>query len=176
MGRKRSEHPARVGKRHLAVLAEAYPRSINEEHPRPATRGDCPASGPCPWVSCAYHLAVDVSTETGSITHNWPDREVGELTHTCSLREADRGGLTLEEVGARMNLTRERVRQIELRAFARLRAIAPELVEHLERASDCTGKREYAPPKRHHLVLNFLGSKGATVVSDLGPVGHGASR
>lgn len=131
--RARSEDLRRISKRHLALLAEQYPPSINREHPRPATWGDCPRSGPCPWTSCGYHLAVDVTPRTGNIRHNWPDREVNELAHTCALREADRGGLTLDEVGERMNLTRERTRQIELSALAKLRTRAPQLAEHLDR-------------------------------------------
>jgi len=36
---------------------------------------------------------------------------------------ADRGGITLEEVGEIMNLTRERIRQVELRGLEKLRDI-----------------------------------------------------
>lgn len=86
---------------------------------RPVTRGDCLAGGmnaarPCPWASCKYHLAVDVHETRGSVKLNFPDRELDELLDTCALDVADRGGITLEEVGDRMNLTRERVRQYEI--------------------------------------------------------------
>src|ERR1700738_143351 len=37
---------------------------------------------------------------------------------------ADRGGITLEDVGDIMNLTRERVRQLETRGLVKLRVIA----------------------------------------------------
>ena len=40
---------------------------------------------------------------------------------TCALRVAEIGGMTLDEVGRVINVTRERVRQIETRA---LRALA----------------------------------------------------
>jgi len=82
---------------------------------RPVTREDC--SGmvrPCPFVSCKHHLFLDVSPSTGSIKLNFPLQEPWELKESCSLDVADRGGITLEEVGELLNLTRERVRQIEL--------------------------------------------------------------
>jgi hypothetical protein len=71
---------------------------------------------PCLFVSCRHHLYVDVSPK-GGLKLNFPDLEVDGLTETCALDVADRGGSTLEEVGALMNLTRERVRQIEQRAL-----------------------------------------------------------
>jgi len=41
---------------------------------------------------------------------------------TCALDIADAGASSQEEVGALMNLTRERIRQIELSALTKLRA------------------------------------------------------
>ena len=61
---------------------------------------------------------------TGAIKLNFPDLEVWEMTETCALDVADRGGITLEEVGAIMNLTRERIRQVETRGLLKLRAMA----------------------------------------------------
>jgi Sigma-70, region 4 len=92
---------------------------------RPKTRGDC-AEGerPCPYVSCKYNLYVDVNPRTGSVKMNFPDKELWELSETCALDVADRAGITLEEVGVIMNLTRERVRQLEMRGLAKLRVIA----------------------------------------------------
>src|SRR5262249_27665897 len=49
--------------------------------------------------------------------------EVWEMTETCALDVADRGGTTLEEVGAIMNLTRERIRQVEVKGLAKLQAL-----------------------------------------------------
>ena len=46
--------------------------------------------------------------------------ECKDMTETCALDVADRGGITLEEVGEIMNLTRERVRQVETAGLARL--------------------------------------------------------
>ena len=92
---------------------------------RPKVRGDC-AEGerPCPYVSCKYNLYVDVNPRTGSVKMNFPDKELWELAETCALDVADRQGITLEEVGVIMNLTRERVRQLEMRGLTKLRVIA----------------------------------------------------
>ena len=92
---------------------------------RPKLRADC-AEGerPCPYVSCKYNLYVDVNPRTGSVKMNLPDKELWELAETCALDVADRAGITLEEVGVIMNLTRERVRQLEMRGLAKLRVIA----------------------------------------------------
>jgi hypothetical protein len=83
---------------------------------RPRTRGDCLPGGcnevrPCPWVSCRYHLYLDVQVN-GSILINYPDQEPGQVQHSCALDVAERGALTLDEVGKILRLSRERVRQI----------------------------------------------------------------
>jgi hypothetical protein len=95
------------------------------EQLRPRTRAEC-ANGPrpCMFISCKHHLYLDVNPATGSIKLNFPDKEIWELEETCALDVADRGGITLEEVGTIMNLTRERIRQVETRGLLKLRAIA----------------------------------------------------
>lgn len=110
----------RLAHRDLAEGAAAYP---DAGVPRPRTRGEC-ADGPrpCPWAGCRHHLALDVNASNGAIKVNAPDREVWELEETCALDVADRDGETLERVGALMNVTRERVRQLEDRALAKLAA------------------------------------------------------
>ena len=92
------------------------------ERLRPKTRADC-VSGPrpCLFVSCKHHLYLDVNPNTGSVKLNFPDKEIRELPHTCALDVADQGGITLEEVGDIMNLTRERVRQVEALGLSKLR-------------------------------------------------------
>jgi hypothetical protein len=91
---------------------------------RPRSRAEC-ANGPrpCMFISCKHHLYLDVNPATGSIKLNFPDKEVWEMGETCALDVADRGGITLEEVGTIMNLTRERIRQVETRGLAKLRTI-----------------------------------------------------
>ena len=89
---------------------------------RPRTRADC-AEGirPCPFVGCKYHLFLDANPDTGSIKLNFPDLEVWEMEETCALDVADRGGITLEDVGVIMNLTRERIRQVEASGLEKLK-------------------------------------------------------
>ncbi len=89
---------------------------------RPKTRADCVSSArPCVFVSCKYNLYLDVNPETGSIKLNFPDKELWELEFTCALDVAEKGGITLEEVGEIMNLTRERIRQVETRGLEKVR-------------------------------------------------------
>src|SRR5690606_11104824 len=89
-------------------------------------RGDCSgAERPCPFVACKQHLYLDVNPETGSIKLNFPDLEPWELRETCALDVAERGGITLEEVGEVMNLTRERIRQVEVRGLLKLKMASP---------------------------------------------------
>jgi len=91
------------------------------ERERPRTRLDClGADRPCPWVGCKHHLYLDVNEETGAIKVNFPDLEVWELEHSCALDVADRGSITYEAVAVRLNLTRERVRQLLLSGTAKV--------------------------------------------------------
>lgn len=92
---------------------------------RPVTRADCDnVPRPCPFVSCPHHLYLDISARTGALRLVFPDIEPGEMdpSSSCELDIAERDGETLEEVGRAMNLTRERVRQIEVKALAKLDA------------------------------------------------------
>ena len=94
--------------------------------PRPTTRAECSEEmRPCPWVACKHHLYLDINPETGSIKINFPDLEPWDLKHTCALDVAERGGITLEEVGEIMNLTRERIRQVEVRGLLKLKMGSP---------------------------------------------------
>ena len=88
---------------------------------RPRKRGDCSVR-PCPWVGCRHHLAIEVS-HIGSLKVN-RHLELDQLEETCSLDVAERGGTKLREVGEILNMTRERVRQIETRALIKVAAIA----------------------------------------------------
>lgn len=92
------------------------------DYDRPVTRSQCrEGDRPCLYVACRYHLYLDVNPNTGSIKINFPDKEVWELEETCALDVAERGGITLEEVGDIMNLTRERIRQVEVSGLQKLR-------------------------------------------------------
>lgn len=97
----------------------------NVEYPagfeRPMTRADCvDGPRPCPLVSCKYNLYLDVN-KSGALKFNFPDVEVEDMRESCVLDVADRGGITLEDVGQIMNLTRERIRQVELRAIDKVK-------------------------------------------------------
>ena len=120
--RARTISVKRMTKRELELGRLLYPDVEGVE--RPVTRADCQGGErPCPFVSCKHHLYLDVSARTGAIKLNFPDLEVWEMTETCALDIADRGGATLEEVGAIMNLTRERFRQVEVKGLAKLQAL-----------------------------------------------------
>lgn len=111
----------RLSKTELNLGRLMYPET---DYWRPTTRAECSdMERPCPFVSCKYHLYIDVHPVRGSIKVNFPDIEVWEMTETCALDIADRGGITLEEVGEIMNLTRERVRQVETQGLAKLQAL-----------------------------------------------------
>jgi hypothetical protein len=103
---------------------------------RPKSRNDClTMERPCLYVSCRHHLYLDVNPETGSVKLNFPDKEIWELEETCALDVADRGGITLEDVGAIMNLTRERIRQVEVRGLEKLKEV-PEGMGGLDAYAD----------------------------------------
>lgn len=94
---------------------------------RPRTRADCvDGPRPCVFLSCRYNLYLDVDEQNGSIKLNFPELELHELADTCALDVAEQHGITLEDVGHLMNLTRERIRQVEEQACARL-AVALEV-------------------------------------------------
>lgn len=103
---------ARIG---LPIFID-YPEGVE----RPKTRGECMGvERPCPFVSCRHHLFLDVS-EKGGLKLNFPHLDPDELIVSCSLDVAEDGLSKLEDAGALMNLTRERVRQVELMALRKL--------------------------------------------------------
>lgn len=111
----------RLSKTELNLGKQLYPEM---DYWKPRSRAECvDMERPCPFVSCKYHLYIDVHPVRGSIKVNFPDVEVWEMTETCALDIADRGGITLEEVGEIMNLTRERVRQVETAGLAKLQSL-----------------------------------------------------
>ena len=119
--RARTISVKRMTKRELEIGRLLYPET---DYEKPRTREECvEGPRPCPFVSCKHHLFIDVSPRTGAIKLNFPDLEVWDMGESCALDVADRGGTTLEDVGAIMNLTRERIRQVEVKALAKLEAL-----------------------------------------------------
>jgi hypothetical protein len=115
-----SRKHVRIGPRPRAVpRKDPSPVAYPSDAIRPTNRTEC-ADGPrpCPWVSCRYHLQLDVAGPKGILKDNFPGFVPSE---TCALDVADRGGITLDEASGHLNLTRERIRQIEDKALAKLR-------------------------------------------------------
>ena len=112
----------RITQLELAV-GRAELQAIGADGPywRPRTRGDCSTvPRPCSYVACKHNLFLDVS-ETGSIILNFPHLDPGQMPaeRSCSLDLAEHGPMTLEEIAVVTNLTRERIRQVELKALSR---------------------------------------------------------
>lgn len=93
--------------------------------PFPKTRGDCvEGPRPCIWARCRHHLAIEVS-HVGNIKFSFPDVFVEDMppARSCSLDIADSGPQPLEEVGLLLGITRERVRQLEGLALAKIKGV-----------------------------------------------------
>lgn len=128
--RARSIRVNLLRKSELEQLRSEYPPEEHADVPRPRTRGDCERGPrPCPWVSCHHHLYLDV-LRSGSIKVNFPDHEPDELEHSCALDVADDGPHRLERVGEIMNLSRERARQVQESALAKLASVRELVDEH----------------------------------------------
>ncbi|MBU1218723.1 DNA-binding protein [Myxococcota bacterium] len=91
---------------------------MEEEMPR--TRAECCYGiRPCPYVRCRYNLYLEVK-KNGAISGNHKC-EPWEMEHSCALDVSEKGHHTLDQVGDFLNLTRERVRQIESDALEKLK-------------------------------------------------------
>lgn len=81
----------------------------------PQVRGDCLPGGinearPCVHATCKWHL---------DRMRRRPE-DVTDWSESCVLDVADRGGMTLEEIAAFLGITREGVRQVEVRALEKV--------------------------------------------------------
>lgn len=95
---------------------------------RPLTRGDCArVERPCPWVSCRYHIGIDVNPQNGVVIEHagWENR------YTCSLDLAEHGGLTAQEIAAVYEQSRQRIDEIVACACAKLRALLCDSIEEM---------------------------------------------
>jgi hypothetical protein len=128
--RSRTINLARESKRERQLLQVLYP---DTDHWRPQTRGDCvDGIRPCPYVGCKFNLYLDVTPETGVIKLNFPDLDPDELGESCALDVAEDGGRELLPIARALNVTRERVRQIEVRALAKGRNSGVDVSEWLD--------------------------------------------
>jgi hypothetical protein len=165
--RARTISVKRMTKRELEIGRLLFPET---DYWKPRNRAEC-AEGPrpCPFVSCKHHLFIDVSPRTGAIKLNFPDLEVWDLGESCALDVADRGGTTLEDVGAIMNLTRERIRQVEVKALAKLEALSDmySLRDHVDEGP--VGKRRLPQLSKDELAGKGkakVAAKAAEIVDD----------
>lgn len=139
--RARTISVRRMTKRELEQGRELFPEAIEG---RPCTRGDCAdVPRPCPYVGCKYNLFLDVSRKTGAIKLNFPDLEPSDMVESCALDVADGGEHTLEHVAGITNLTRERVRQIEVKAFGLVHDL------HLADYEELVADEERKPVRAH---------------------------
>ena len=110
---------SRIPKEQLRIGLLLYPERVVG---RPRTRADCEdGQRPCPYAGCRYHLGFEVRA-SGSLVEVFGDTEVWDMSHTCALDEA-KVPRTLDEIGAMLGMTRERIRQIEEEALAKLREL-----------------------------------------------------
>lgn len=126
-------------------------QALLDETPRPKVYGDCCVAGlnedgsprprghlrlwdetageTCPWVACAHHLAVEIGPTGGlRVLSGWDDG-----AGACALELAERGGMSLEETGGFLGVTREMIRQNQARGLAM--ALYPAKREHAELAA-----------------------------------------
>ena len=107
-----------VGRR---IERHPWPKMRVPAPKRPRIRAECYyIERPCPFVTCRYHLYSDVVR--GSLKEHATDPM--KMEETCALDVADeRGELKLKEIAKIMNLTRERIRQIEVTALRKVRSL-----------------------------------------------------
>lgn len=98
----------------IRIGALLYPEKIE----KPKTRRECEkGERPCRFISCRYNLYLEVTN--GNVkTLPW---DIKDLKESCALDVAAKGDQTLEFIAELLDLTRERVRQIEEKAFTKLR-------------------------------------------------------
>lgn len=109
---------SQYAKKQLSRLDVAFGKRLSNDEPgrMPRSRLECLGKPePCPYVRCRHHLATDVN-EIGSLKLNFPTWTILDLEESCSLNVARRGPQTTERVASLMNLSAERVRQIEREA------------------------------------------------------------
>ena len=106
----------------LTRLEVAFGKTLVDDLPArmPRSRQQCLGKDePCPFARCRHHLKIDVN-EIGSVKDNFPGWSVLDMEETCSLNVAKQGAQTTERVARLMNLSTERIRQIEREAWRKI--------------------------------------------------------
>lgn len=88
----------------------------------PLLRLDCSSTPrPCPHVGCVHNTYLTVSAK-GKLQISRPGLEPEDVPEdeSCSLDVASEGPQTLERVGQILGVTRERVRQIEIKIMGKI--------------------------------------------------------
>lgn len=107
-----------------------------------------PQHRPCHHVACRYHLWTEWVYDGRAVVDLVQTRTWGDRRHTCALREAHRGGMSLEEIGQALHLTRERARQIQARALEDVRRRGGDVLRCAMECEDvCEKCGEYVGPK-----------------------------
>lgn len=115
---------------------------------RPRTRGECAnVPRPCPFVSCKYNNYLHVEGDRLKIPSSVDPDEVDPRT-SCALDVAEYEGATLDDIAHAFGVSRERVRQIESKALAKVSRRA-----HLSDLSDWNDVRrgEVASPSNRSI-------------------------
>ena len=96
-------------------VREAEEIQADYESIRPTSRVHCKTGPrPCPFVSCKFHLYLDVHPETGSIKLNFPDLEVWEKA--CFVREF-LAKLDIAEVSFQGEVPEQSIREFQKHAY-----------------------------------------------------------
>ena len=77
------------------------------------TKGRClRGAEPCKDLKCRHHLYATLKP--------WQIEAAAPCNVTCTIKLGSLGGMTLDEVGLYLGMTRERIRQIEGKALTKL--------------------------------------------------------
>lgn len=123
------DQPGSLTRRYLTKEERAIQAALDEAgdkfDPMPKTRGECGTVRPCPYVRCTMNLYLSVNDQTGMVKIHDPSIDPHEVppNRSCALDivDANPDGLTLEVCGDILNITRERIRQIEVAALKKAR-------------------------------------------------------
>jgi hypothetical protein len=176
-----SPRPGYHGVKELVILVERDRAPHGELAGVEWSADDCPRrrgdTGPCIHVGCRYHACADITSEGGLWIDPAFETNPYSVPVTCRIDDAtvDPDGETLDQIGQRFHLTRERIRQIEARALSRLShpsrgAALRELLElsdETERPSTPLGRLQGDSPRLGGLPSNNYGQ--GVRVADIEP-------